>query len=96
MYESQSSKGMILTISQKGSRLYTVNNAFFDVWVPASAEVARFLYANGCVWKNLQTLAVAMKESDKEILVAMREAMKSTHDNIIYFAQFTDHPLINR
>ena len=65
-----------------------MNLAFFDSWTTASAEVAGLMWSDGCVTSRMDSILVSLKADDAELLVAMRDAMLSTHP--VKFCTFWD------
>jgi len=57
--------------------VYTVNHAAFDVITPESAYWIGFLFADGCIYKNVLICSLGIK--DREHLEKMRTFLKSNH-----------------
>jgi hypothetical protein len=65
--------------SVKGNRLYLLDEGFFDtVDSPEKAYVLGFIVADGCVHKNLKSLSIAIAQEDVEVLVFIKDALRST------------------
>ena len=60
------------------SRKYGINEFFFDKWTPKMAYVLGFWFADGYMRKE-KSYRITFSSKDEEILLQIRNAMKSTH-----------------
>lgn len=64
---------------RRSARNTSVNCHFFDTWSPEMSYILGYIYADGCISKNLRTLAFGCQSRDRHLLGDIRKIMRSKH-----------------